>query len=186
MGVRAQKCPLDLWVYQEIIWDTRPDLIVETGTSRGGSALYLATMFDLIGEGEVISIDVRNDEMALPEHGRITFLTGDSVDPKVATRVAELARGRRTMVVLDSNHSKRHVAAEMAAYAALVAPGCYLIVEDSNINGNPVLPEYGPGPAEAIEEFLAGNHEFAMDREREKFLLTFNPRGFLRRLRPQG
>ena len=146
LGHRAQKCPLDLWIYQEIIWKTRPNLIIETGTARGGSALYLATLFDLIGEGEVISIDLRNDDMSLPTHGRIRFVTGNTIDPQVASWVAEQAAGRRTMVILDSDHSRAHVGAELDAYAPMVSPGCYLIVEDTNVNGNPVLPDIRARP----------------------------------------
>ena len=85
------------------------------------------------------------------------------------------------MVVLDSDHHRDHVLAELRTYSALVTPGSYLIVEDTNINGHPVRPEFGPGPMEAVDEFLRESPDFAIDPEREKFFLTFNPRGFLRR-----
>jgi cephalosporin hydroxylase len=86
------------------------------------------------------------------------------------------------MVVLDSDHSHAHVAAEIAAYSSLVTPGCYLVVEDTNVNGNPVLPEWGPGPMEAVDEFLDDTQLFARDPAREKFMMTFNPGGYLRRV----
>lgn len=86
------------------------------------------------------------------------------------------------MVVLDSDHSADHVTKELSIYSQFVSQGCYLVVEDTNINGHPVLPEFGPGPAEALEEFLAGNGQFTVDESREKFLLTFNPKGYLRRI----
>jgi len=86
------------------------------------------------------------------------------------------------MVILDSDHSAAHVGAELDAYRGLVSPGCYLIVEDTNVNGHPVVPDHGPGPMEAADAFLAGAPEFVADRERERFMLTLNPRGYLRRV----
>ena len=181
LGVEALKTPQDLWVYQEIVVETRPDLIVETGAFRGGSALYLATVCDAIGQGGVLSIDLRlRDD--LPTHPRIEFLAGSSVDPSVIERVRGAIRdGDRVMVVVDSDHSRDHVLAELRAYGPLVTSGCYLIVEDTNINGHPAAPHWGPGPTEAMEEYLAEGAPFDVDRAREKFLLTFNPGGFLRR-----
>ena len=85
------------------------------------------------------------------------------------------------MVVLDSNHSRDHVLRELEVYGPLVTPGCYLVVEDTNVNGHPVLPDHGPGPMEAVEEFLATTDDFEVDRGRENRLLSFNPSGYLRR-----
>jgi cephalosporin hydroxylase len=182
LGTQALKNPLDLWVYQEIVAETRPELIVETGTWRGGSALYLASICDLIGEGEIISIDVAPLRDDYPQHPRITYLAGrSSTEPEVLEEVRARADGRRTLVILDSDHSQRHVEAELAAYAPLVPVGCYLVVEDSNIGQ--IRKDLMPGPLQAIETFLAGTDEFEIDREREKFLITFNPSGFLRRVR---
>jgi cephalosporin hydroxylase len=182
LGTKALKCPLDLWVYQEIIFQTRPDLIVETGTAHGGSALYLASVFDLLGNGAVVTVDIEDRE-GRPQHGRITYLTGSSADPEVVEQVRAAAHGRRTMVVLDSDHSAGHVAAELAAYAPLVERGCYLIVEDTNVNGHPVRANHGPGPKEAVEDFLAGDDRFEVDDACQKHLLTMNPGGYLRRVR---
>jgi cephalosporin hydroxylase len=86
------------------------------------------------------------------------------------------------MAVLDSNHHKEHVLSELRAYSRIVTVGQYLIVEDTNLNGRPVLPEYGPGPHEAVQEFLAEDRRFEVDRSREKFMMTFNPGGFLKRV----
>lgn len=180
-GVRAQKCPLDLWVYQEILHEVQPDLVVETGTAEGGSALFLASILDLLGRGEVITIDVflRTD---FPRHPRITYLNGSSTDLTIVGHVSDLvAEGDKVLVILDSDHTKDHVLAEMKAYGPLVTKGSYMIVEDTNINGHPVLPDFGPGPWEAVEEFLQGNDQFTVDRSREKLLMTFNPMGYLRR-----
>ena len=117
-----------------------------------------------------------------PEHPRITYLAGrSSTDPAVVEEVRERAEGRAILVILDSDHSQGHVEAELAAYAPLVPVGCYVIVEDSNIGQ--IRKDLMPGPLEAIETFLARTDEFVIDREREKFLITFNPSGYLRRVR---
>lgn len=182
LGVPVFKCPLDLWVYQEIVFETRPDVIVETGTDRGGSALFFASLFDLLGGGgRVITIDVER-KPPLPEHPRITYLSGSSVDPEVVARVRSLAGGGgRVMVVLDSDHTAPHVREELGIYGELVTPGCYMVVEDTNVNGHPVFRGHGPGPMEALGDFVRADVRFARDAGREKFFLTFNPRGYLLR-----
>ena len=181
MGVRVWKNPLDLWVYQELLCELRPELIIETGTAFGGSALYLAHLCDLLGHGRVITIDV-NDIEGRPVHGRIEYVRGSSVDPAIVRHVSDSIRGGDVVVaVLDSDHRRDHVRAELDAYAPLVSPGSYLVVEDTNI-GHPVEPDFGPGPMDALDEFLATTDQFIIDPSREKFLFTFNPRGFLRRL----
>ena len=182
LGAQALKNPLDLWVYQEILHETRPELIVETGTYRGGSALFLASICDLLGVGEIVSIDIEPEREDYPEHPRITYVGGrSSTDPEVVAEVSARADGRPTLVVLDSDHSQAHVEAELAAYAPIVPVGCYVIVEDSNIGQ--IRQDLLPGPLEAIEAFLTRNDDFVVDRGREKFLITFNPRGYLRRVR---
>jgi cephalosporin hydroxylase len=182
LGSQALKNPLDLWVYQEIMAETRPEVVVETGTYRGGSAHFLASVCDLLGEGEVVSIDIEPLRDDYPQHPRITYLGGrSSTDEGVLAEVRERVGGRRTLIVLDSDHSQRHVEAELEAYAPLVPVGCYLVVEDSNIGL--IRKDLLPGPLEAVESFLARTDEFEVDYEREKFLLTFNPSGYLRRVR---
>jgi cephalosporin hydroxylase len=183
LGIPLWKCPLDLWVYQEILFARRPGLIIETGTHRGGSALFLASMLDLIDSGRVITIDVtpRDDR---PAHPRIEYRTGSSVAPEIVAGVRESIRpGESVMAIFDSDHARDHVLAELRAFAPLVTPGDYLIVEDTNINGHPVWPEFGPGPMEAVEEFLVESDAFEADRSREKYFLTQNPRGYLRRVK---
>ncbi|MGH3133140.1 MAG: CmcI family methyltransferase [Gaiellaceae bacterium] len=182
LGSQALKNPLDLWVYQEIMAETRPDLVVETGTYRGGSAAFLASICDLLGTGEVVSIDIEPLRDDYPQHPRITYLAGrSSTDPEVVAEIRARANGHRTLIVLDSDHSQAHVEAELDAYAPLVPVGCYLIVEDSNIGQ--IRKDLMPGPLQAVDAFLARTDEFEIDREREKFLLTFNPSGYLKRVR---
>jgi cephalosporin hydroxylase len=182
LGVPAQKCAFDLWVYQEILDEVRPAVIVECGTANGGSALFLASICELLGHGEVITVDIA-EHSGRPSHDRITYLKGSSTAPEVVEKVTQLVAGRTPVVaILDSDHSCDHVLRELRLYAPLVSAGSYLIVEDSNVNGHPVLPDFGPGPAEAVARFLAETEEFEVDRSREKFLLTFNPSGYLRKL----
>jgi cephalosporin hydroxylase len=182
-GFPALKCPFDLWVYQEILHEIRPDLVLETGTARGGSALFLASVLDLLGSGAVVSIDiVRRPEW--PTHPRITYLTGSSTSAPIVDAVrARVAAATRVMVILDSDHLKDHVLEELRLYAPFVTKESYLIVEDTNINGRPVFPGFGPGPGEAVEEFISANSAFEVDRSRERFFVTFNPGGYLRRAR---
>lgn len=179
LGVKVQKCPLDVWVYQEILVEKRPDVIVECGTRFGGSALFMATVCDSIGNGRVISIDLFDLREGLT-HPRIDFRLGNSVDERIVASVRSRIRAKESvMVVLDSDHHLPHVLREMELYGPLVSQGQYMIVEDTNINGNPVAPHFGPGPKEAVEQFLSGHPEFTVDRSREKFFLTFNPGGYL-------
>jgi len=179
-GHDAQKCPLDLWIYQEIIFENKPDFIVETGTYMGGSAMFLASMLELLGNGMVITIDVYQSKDR-PQHQRISYLTGSSTDIDVFAHVRGVVEGSRVMVILDSDHSKQHVLDELNLYGQLVTPAQYLIVEDTNINGNPVYDDFGPGPFEAVKEFLQDNPSFVVDENRERFMLTMNPGGYLRK-----
>jgi len=187
LGVAAQKYPTDLWVYQEIVFELRPDFIVETGTYWGGSTLFLASVCDLVGHGHVISIDIRpiaESRVTCPAHPRITYMEGSSISPQVVERVRDTISDAATvMVILDSDHGREHVLNELKVWADIVTDGSYLIVEDSNVNGHPVAPAFGPGPMEAIELFCTVNTDFAPDRSREKFFLTANPKGYLKKTR---
>lgn len=178
LGALAMKCPLDLWIYQEIIFETKPDVIVECGTAEGGSALYLASILDLLSKGRVVTIDIKR--MNVPKHKRITYLIGSTVSDEIVEKVKSfIKKGDKVMVILDSDHHKDHVLKELRIYGDIVTKGNYLIVEDTNLNGNPVAPAFGPGPKEAVEEFLESNKNYVPDKSREKFYLTFNPGGYL-------
>ena len=184
LGVPVHKCPLDLWIYQEIIVAEAPDVIIETGTARGGSALYLATICDVVKRGRVYTIDV-NETPDRPEHPRLEYLVGSSTSDEMFAAIQQRIRpGERVLVILDSDHSREHVRRELERYSVFTAVGGHLIVEDTNVNGHPVYHSFGPGPMEAVHDFLADHPEFSIDRGCEKFFLTFNPRGYLRRNAP--
>lgn len=179
LGREISKSPLDSWIYQEILWETRPDVLIECGTGRGGSAFFFASIFDLIGKGEIITIDINDVNI---EHHRVTKIQGSSVSDEVFQKIKNMTRGKKVMAVLDSDHTKKHVLKEMELYSQLVTSGQYMVVEDSNINNHPVLPGWGPGPMEAIKKFMKGRQDFIVDSSREKFGATFYPKGFLKKL----
>lgn len=183
LGIPTLKCPLDLWIYQEIIFEVKPDVIIECGTAAGGSALFLASMCDLVGNGRVITIDIE-DIKGRPEHKRIKYLLGSSTSKEIVEKVKNLIKDEiKVMVILDSDHHEEHVLNELRIYSNFVTKGSYLIVEDTNINGHPVAPDFGPGPMEAVKKFLRENKSFVIDETKEKFYLTFNPKGYLKRIK---
>ncbi|MEM7221385.1 MAG: CmcI family methyltransferase [Pseudomonadota bacterium] len=183
LGCQTQKSPNDLWTYQELIVEQLPDVIFETGTRFGGSALFLATVCELIGKGQVVTIDV-DDRPGRPQHPRITYIHGSSIDPAIFARArGHLPEDGKALVVLDSDHSQDHVRQELELYAPLIPVGGYIVVEDTIVNGHPTYPEHGPGPMEGLDDFLASCDDFVIDPARERFLMTCNPRGFLRRVR---
>lgn len=193
LGAQILKNPLDMWVYQEILHELRPDVIVEAGTWRGGSASFLARMCDLVGHGRVVTIDIAlpdgTTEEMLPRHPRLTYTRGSTTDPVLVDRVCKsIAADESVMVILDSDHNRDHVYAEMQVWAPRVTLGSYMIVEDTNLSGHPIgLPTWDPaipGPMEAVETFLADRSDFVVDRSCEKFFATCNPSGYLRRVAP--
>jgi cephalosporin hydroxylase len=182
-GVRTYKCPTDMWIYMELIDELAPGLVIETGTYRGGSALYIADRLETIGAGNVVTVDV-NEPPNPPQHPRLTYLTGSSTDPTIVEKIAGMIpEGSPVLVILDSDHSRDHVAAELEAYAPLVPVGSYLIVEDTNVNGHPAAPDFGPGPMEALWDFMATDPGFESDARCERYFLTQNPSGYLKRVR---
>ena len=109
-------------------------------------------------------------------------MNGSSTEKGIVDQVKSLAgHKKRVMVVLDSDHACDHVLKEMEIYGSMVSPGSYMIVEDSNVNGHPVKPEHGPGPMEAIQSYMQKHDDFEIDLSREKFFMTQNPNGFLRK-----
>ena len=189
LGVPLVKTPADILVFQQIITETRPELIVETGAYVGGSALLFASIQELLGiEGKVIAVDIDLSfvHARVREHPRIELIEGSSTDPEVFSRIRAAARGKRAMVDLDADHRAHHVLAELRAYSPLVSPNCYLVVEDSFFGGRPVRPDAVPGPSEALDAWFAEEPPFESDRWRERYLLTQNPRGYMRRIPDSG
>ena len=190
-GVPTLKCPLDLWIYQELLWLARPELIVELGTFAGGSATFLADMLDLQnapGSSRVLTVDVLDDSALAtqlagyeqapfelrvrPPHPRVHYVHGDSAGDDVVALVHDAGAGASSVLVIaDSDHAADHAHRELELYHDLVTPGSWFVMEDTD----------GPGPRAAVERFLAEHPEFATDDQCEKFHMTFNPAGYLRR-----
>ncbi len=187
LGVPTRKMLADLWVYQEIIHECRPDCIVEIGSLFGGSALFMANVCDMIGHGQILSIDISRDIYQV-SHPRITELTGDCCAPEIVEQIRSLVGSGSVMVIHDADHTKTAVMRDLGHYAQFVTAGQYLIVEDGIVDlFNPLrsrlaqaYPDGGPLPA--VHRFLKQNADlFELDMTRERFLLTSNPKGYLRR-----
>lgn len=185
MGVPSFKNPCDAWIYQEIIAELRPDIIIEVGSAHGGSTLYLANLLDLIGKGSIISIDIDRSRFSV-SHPRIIVLTGDSASPEIVSKATELCQGKSVLVIHDGDHSKQAVLKDLHAYAQLVSINSYLIVEDGVqdlFHLGDGIGTYEEGPLAATEQFLQENQHFMVDMERERYILTYNPKGFLKRVK---
>jgi len=180
--VPLHKFPGDVMTYARLIFQLRPRWIVELGTLFGGSALFFADLLELLNKGQVITVDV-DPPPCLPPHPRLRFIRGDCHDPRVAEWVHDLVAERRgpVLVTLDADHRAEAVRRQLDLYADLVTRGSYLVVEDTNLNGHPVAPYFGPGPAEALAEWLPDHPEFAADPSCEGHLITMSPGGWLRR-----
>lgn len=172
----------DLWTIQETLSEIRPALLIETGTNRGGSSMFYAQLFDLMGQGRIVTVDV--EKLHDRSHPRITYLLGSSTDQAVVGKIAAMVAeaGGPVMVILDSDHSEGHVRRELDCYARFVTPGSYCLVQDGVIDTLPMMSGSRPGPLPAIEAFLKAAPEFEVDHERcERFLITHHPLGWLRR-----
>ncbi|HLW53836.1 MAG TPA: CmcI family methyltransferase [Candidatus Angelobacter sp.] len=186
MGVPAQKSVSDMWNYQEILFSLKPSLLIEFGTSYGGSALFFAMILRQIGNPfQILSVDVDDSFIREPAKNdpNIELMKSSSADPAVAAHIQEL-KSRfpgPIFAILDSDHTKAHVLAEMLLLRPLLSRGDYVIVEDSDINGHPVLPLWGDGPYEAVEEYVSRfPNDYVRDVPREKkFGFTSAPHGFL-------
>lgn len=175
----------DAWLLQESLVDGDVDLVIECGTNRGGSSYFMGTIFDLLGRGQVITVDV--EAIAEVEHPRVTYLVGDSTSEEVVSRVAsavEAASPEHVLVLLDSDHSKVHVERELERYAGFVGIGDYVAVQDGSIDQLWRWRSARPGPLRAIESFVARDDRFVVDEERSsRYLVGHSPKGWLRRIR---
>ncbi|GFG73610.1 rhamnosyl O-methyltransferase [Mycobacterium botniense] len=186
MGVNCWKSVADMWNYQEILFELKPSLVIEFGTAHGGSALFFANIMRQIGAPfKVLSVDITHErlEPAARRDPDIVFVESRSTVPAVAEHIQRLKNDfpGKIFAILDSDHTKDNVLAEMKLLRPLLSAGDYLIVEDSTLNGHPVLPGWGPGPYEAIEAYEQEfPDDYTHDVEREtKFGWTFAPHGYL-------
>ncbi|MEP7288401.1 MAG: CmcI family methyltransferase [Chloroflexota bacterium] len=180
-GVRAVKSPTDFWVYQEIMAETKPDLIIEIGNFHGGSTLALAHLCDNFGKGTVIGLDISHQFVPniVRVHPRITLIEGDAC--ALFPQVSQLAKDAASILIIeDSSHTYENTLNVLRTFSPLVKPDGYFIVEDSICHHGLVVGP-NPGPYEAIETFMDNNQDFEIDRSRESFFITWNPKGYLRR-----
>ncbi len=200
MGRPIIKFPQDIIALQEVIWQVKPDLIIETGIAHGGSIIFSASMLELLGnDGKVIAVDIdirkhnREEIEKHPMMKRITMLEGSSVSPEIVRQIADFAKGyKNVMVCLDSNHTHQHVLEELRLYAPLVSLNSYIILPDTLIEFFPKgyytenRPwDVGDNPYTAMETFLRENDDFIKDEFiTDKLLITeaFGG-GFLRRIK---
>ena len=215
LGRPAIQFPQDTVALQELIWDARPDLVIETGIAHGGSLMLSASLLALLDYCEaaeagtvldprtpkrkVLGIDIdirRHNREAIEGHpmaARIEMIEGSSIDADVVQRVRQRAAGQRVLVLLDSNHTHDHVLAELEAYATLVGSGGYCVVYDTLIEDMPddLIHDRpwgrGNNPKTAVREFLSRNKGFVVNEDIEaKLLITVAPGGYLRRVADGG
>lgn len=197
MGRPIIQYPQDMIAMQEIIWNIKPDLIIETGIAHGGSLIYYASILELIGKGEVLGIDIdirahnREQIEKHPMFKRITMLEGSSLSSEIVQQVAEIAKDKKTILVsLDSNHTHEHVLKELELYAPFVTKDSYIVVFDTIVED---LPEgYLPGrpwgkgnnPKSAVYAFLSDRSDFIIDHQIDnKLLISVAPEGYLKRVK---
>jgi cephalosporin hydroxylase len=198
MGRPIVQYPQDMIAMQELIWDIKPELIIETGIAHGGSLIYYASLLELIGNGEVLGIDIdirKHNKAEIVKHPmfkRIRMIEGSSVSEQTVQQVRQYAAGKeRILVCLDSNHTHEHVLQELQFYSPLVSIGSYIVVFDTIVED---LPEgyfsqtrswgIGNNPKTAVEEFLSANPDFIIDRNIDhKLLISVAPGGYLKRIK---
>ena len=196
MGRPIIQYPQDMVAMQELIWQIKPDLIIETGIAHGGSLIFYASILELIGKGEVLGIDIDirdHNRQAIEEHSmykRIEMIQGSAIDESLVAEVAKRVEGTQTvMVCLDSNHTHEHVLRELELYSPFVTEGSYLVVFDTiveDLPGSPLARPWGKGnnPKTAVWEFLKTTDKFEIDRQIDnKLLISVAPEGYLKRIR---
>jgi cephalosporin hydroxylase len=197
MGRPIIQYPQDMIAMQEIIWDVKPELIIETGIAHGGSLIYYASLLELIGSGQVLGIDIdirehnKREIQRHPMYKRITMIQGSSISHEVIEQVQEIARGKEKVVVcLDSNHTHEHVLNELNLYSPFVSVGSYIVAFDTIVED---LPEgyfsqkrpwgISNNPRTAVDQFLKANKNFMIDDSIDKkLLISVAPRGYLKRI----
>jgi cephalosporin hydroxylase len=198
MGRPIIQYPQDMMAMQEIIWEIKPDLIIETGIAHGGSLIYYASILELIGHGEVLGIDIdirEHNKMEIEKHPmfkRISMIQGSSIDTAIVNEAKKHAIGKeKILVCLDSNHTHDHVLSELEMYAPFVSVDSYIVVFDTIVED---LPEgyfsqarpwgISNNPKTAVASFLKKNSNFVIDYAIDnKLLISVAPGGYLKRVK---
>lgn len=198
MGRPIIQYPQDMIAMQEIIWQVKPDLIIETGIAHGGSLIYYASLLELIGNGEVLGIDIdirkhnREEIENHPMFKRIKMIEGSSISSETVEAVREYAGNKKKILVsLDSNHTHDHVLDELNLYSPFVTPGSYIVVFDTIVEDLPegYFPQDRPwglsnNPRTAVQEFLKTNRDFEIDQSIDnKLLISVAPGGYLKKIK---
>jgi cephalosporin hydroxylase len=196
LGIPIIQLPEDILMVQELVWKQRPDVILESGVAHGGALVLYASLLELLGRGRVVGVDVeirKYNRLAIEGHPmsrRITLIEGSSTDPSTVAQVASsIQPGENVMVMLDSNHTRDHVRAELELYHRFIRPGGYIVVFDEVMPMVADAPNGKPGwdadnPLEAVRDFLAAHPDFAVDSSYERLAATYCRGGFLRRTGP--
>jgi len=184
LGHDIIKTPMDCWVYQEIIFNTKPDVLIELGVMFGGASHFFASVFDMMGHGEVLGIDVSLSKVKDEAHPRISYIEGSSTAEDTLEEVRRRVAGKKVMVIADSDHEKNHVLAETRMYSEFVPVGGYFVVEDSLNDVMGYHPVPNEGPKAAAVQFLSESGKFVSDtRFGERYILSLNPHGYLLRVK---
>jgi cephalosporin hydroxylase len=189
LGIQLLQFPNDLMTYQGLLFESKPEVVVEVGTNHGGLTLYLAMLLENISESsKVVSIDLNDCTPVLLTPGlrqslkdKIRFIQGNSIGPETCGAVASAIEGKTTFVILDSLHEYGHVLKELELYSRFVSPGGYLVVNDTHLEGPPWLPPGDPGPLEAVRSFLTHHPQWELITPKPNFAVSCFHDGILRR-----
>lgn len=181
-GICTLKSPIDVWVYQEIIFEEKPDIIIEIGVNAGGGTLMLAHLCDNLNKGRVIGIDIslKRVPLIVRSHPRITLIEKDAC-LAFSDIVKTTTLGDRVLIIEDSSHTYENTLNVLRTFSSLIKLNDYFIVEDG-ICHHGLEVGSTPGPYEAVEQFVKENEQFQIDRDKESFLITWNPKGYLKRI----
>ena len=193
LGSKVSKNPMDNWIYQEILYEVRPDLVIEIGNKVGGTTLFLAGICELMDHGRVLAMDT-DHTIFTGHHPRVELLTGDCGEESIVAAVKEKCVGQKVLIIHDASHTKNAVLRDLRNYCGLVSPGSYFIVEDCLMGVPGIVNDSGDQrvgsfkfqtkdtPMQAVEDFLQENGDFEVDRSRERYILTTCVGGYLRRV----